>query len=324
MIQAKEYIDFVVDEYLHDFIRQGGAAVKFAVPLDGTGAQDLVLPLRDAAVDSDYVFAAVEARRVRVHMIDQVFHEIARQVNWDELARSRVIAAFGELGFDVTSGRAELDLDAIARQFNHDPLELRRDFKQQLQQDVMRDYSMAREFRTAMLRLCQAQVDRSPAVQSTRDSIFAWLTGELRRISALKDALIFQKIARNNARHMLFSLARWVKKCGRPGLVLAFDISQLTVPRRDQAGGGQFYSRPNVMDAYEVLRQLVDGTDELESCFVLVVCAPGFLTDEKRSVQQYWALMMRIWDEVRDRRRTNPLAALIRISSTPESPGGQP
>jgi hypothetical protein len=80
------------------------------------------------------------------------------------------------------------------------------------------------------------------------------------------------------------------------------------------AGEGFHYTKAAALDAYEVLRQLVDATDELVSCLVLVTCAPEFLTDAGRGLEAYHALKLRIWDEVRDRRRTNPLSALVRVS----------
>jgi hypothetical protein len=73
-----------------------------------------------------------------------------------------------------------------------------------------------------------------------------------------------------------------------------------------------------VLDAYEVLRQLVDGTDELQGCLVVVVCPLEFLGNEYgRGLAGYQALHMRVYDEVRDQNRVNPLAALIRLSAQP-------
>ena len=72
---------------------------------------------------------------------------------------------------------------------------------------------------------------------------------------------------------------------------------------------------PATLDAYEVLRQFIDGTDEMESCFIAVVASREFLTDERRGLNRYDALKLRIWDEVRDRHRQNPFASLIRVSS---------
>jgi hypothetical protein len=68
------------------------------------------------------------------------------------------------------------------------------------------------------------------------------------------------------------------------------------------------------MDAYEVLRQFVDATDELEGCLIGVLAPLEFLDDERRGVERYTALKLRVWDEVRDRQRANPLAALVRLT----------
>ncbi len=64
--------------------------------------------------------------------------------------------------------------------------------------------------------------------------------------------------------------------------------------------------------------ELVDATDELAACLVVVGCAPEFLSDDARGIEAYHALKLRIWDEVHDRRRTNPLAALVRLSAAAE------
>ncbi|MGI9182067.1 MAG: BREX system ATP-binding domain-containing protein [Longimicrobiaceae bacterium] len=316
MIRPQDYLAFVGEEYLADFVRAGGAAVKFAVLLEGASAEELRAGLRDAAAAAGYAYARVDAAEVKVHMIDRVFHTVARQIDWDGLARFKVARLLEELRFVLPEDASEFTLTAIARLNDYDEHELRRDVNRRLQEEVFHDYEMAQEFRIAMIRLCQAQLDPSPAARAERDDVIAWLTGELRRISVLKQALIFQKIARHNARHMLFSLARWLTRTGRSGLVLDLDIRRCTEARRPAPEEGLYYSRPAVMDAYEVLRQLIDATDELSACFTLVTCAPEFLSDPSRGLDAYHALKLRIWDEVHDRRRANPLSALLRMSPT--------
>jgi len=44
-----------------------------------------------------------------------------------------------------------------------------------------------------------------------------------------------------------------------------------------------------------------------------VVVPPALVTDEVRGLPAYSALQLRVADEVRDRRRTNPYAALVRL-----------
>ena len=76
-----------------------------------------------------------------------------------------------------------------------------------------------------------------------------------------------------------------------------------------------------MFDAYEVIRQLIDGTDDAEGCFVIVLATPDLLSHERRGLSAYDALRSRVQDEVHDRRRSNPLSTLIRISSAAEPMG---
>ena len=93
----------------------------------------------------------------------------------------------------------------------------------------------------------------------------------------------------------------------------AFDIRQLTRTASVVAEGMR-YTSGAVMDAYEVLRQLVDDADLFERFFVAVFADHAFIGDDrKRSVDAYTALKMRIWDDVRARAQDNPLAPMVII-----------
>lgn len=318
MIRPADYLALLRAEYLADFIPAGGASVKFVVPFDGASLGEFEAALERAAPEEGHVFARVDAKDVKLHMIDRLFFDVARQVPWDELARAVVLRALGELRFALPAEGAPLSIETLAAANRFDPQELRRDLNRRLQQEILGDYLLAQEFRTAMVRLCQAQVDPGVAAQHDRTAVLDWLTGNLRLLSALRSAGIFQRIGRHSARHMLLSLARWIRLAGRSGLVLDLDISRYGVARRGSAGEGLYYTKAAAMDGYEVLRQLIDGTDELASCLVVVGCAPEFLTDDGRGLDAYHALKLRIWDEVHDRRRTNPLSALVRVSADAE------
>ena len=226
-LTASEYVDFLRTEYLSDFVKSGGSAVKFVVPpADGADLRALV---REAAIAEGYVVASVDAGDVRAHMIDKVFHEVARQIDWDAGAIVVVTRAFRELGFAIPENTSDMSLERIAVLNDFDQNELRLAFARKLQGEILRDFEMAQEFRLAMLRLCQSQVDRSDPARADRDAVLAWLRGELRLITALRQAGIFQKIARHNARDFLLSLARWLVKAGHSGLVLDLDITRCAV-----------------------------------------------------------------------------------------------
>jgi hypothetical protein len=146
-------------------------------------------------------------------------------------------------------------------------------------------------------------------------AIKQWLRGELRLISEVKRALIFQKVARHNARHMLFSLAHWLTLTGKGGLLLILDIARYAEALRPaERRSGNYYSSAATLDLYEVIRELIDATDEARACCVVVLSGPDFLRDDRRGVRSYQALYFRVWDEVYDRQRENPFASLVRIA----------
>ena len=178
---------------------------------------------------------------------------------------------------------------------------------------------MTREFRVAMVRLCQGHLRGALGEDSEAQAIREWLRGELRHIVRLRSALIFARIGRHNARAMLLSMGRWLRRTGAAGLSLEFDLRRLATARRPvpvPEDAPVFYSKPAVLDAYEVLRQLIDATDELAWCSVVITTQPEFLTDDKRGLDAYSALKLRLWNEVHDRQRDNPLSSLIRLETS--------
>lgn len=316
MIGVSDYVGFIEREYLRGYVDAGGAAVKFAVGSDDPTADSFIERLTTTAGDAGYVVARVDAAATRVHLLEQVFFDVARQVDWDTLAAEATRAAVAAAGYPA-SGDGATSLDRLAAHHRVDARELRRDIDRELQQRVHRDYAMVSEFRTAMLRLCQAQLRAGQVSEAEHAAVLDWLHGNLRQISALKSALIFRRIGRHNARPMLFSLAHWLAVNGHAGLVLVLDVRRLGFARRPsvEERHGHYYTKAALLDAYEVLRQLVDNTDELANCFVGVVASPAFVTDTARGLDAYQALKLRVFDEVRDRHRDNPFSSLLRLGA---------
>ena len=158
---------------------------------------------------------------------------------------------------------------------------------------------MNQEFRLAMVRLCQAQFGGDRMSPVPAEVIKEWLYGRLRRLVELKPALIFQKVTPDNARHLLSSLSYWLHLAGKSGLVLMLDniraASYNAHAPKEQQDDSRYYTLAMALDTYEVLRQFIDATDELEFCFVVVIAQPAFLhPDERRGVYSYNALRMRI------------------------------
>lgn len=316
-ITQDEWIDTIRGEYLHSFIKRGGAAVKFVVPMEAIDHDQLINLLRKTSEEENYLFTSINAASTKIHMIDKLFHEVARQIDWDDLSLSFVKKIFTQNDYELPIHNDAFDFQNIAAINKREEKFLRKEMHSWLEAEIFRDFEMSQEFRIAMIRLCLEQLDSAGPSAFLSNAVKEWLRGELRLISSLKEALIFQKIARHNARHMLFSLVHWLRVNGKSGLVLVLDITRYLVSVRSKnPDDGFFYTVPAMLDAYEVLRQFIDGTDEMEGCLIVVLASKEFLDpDDRRGLSRYDALKLRIWDEVKDRQRQNPLASLVRLAS---------
>ncbi|MBI3966631.1 MAG: DUF2791 family P-loop domain-containing protein [Chloroflexi bacterium] len=315
-LSVRTWQEVIRRDYLEDYIRAGGASVKFAIGANEAVRAELRESLRVAAEENGYRFVFIDAAATQVHLIDKLFHAVARQIDWDGLVTSFLTRLLTEQGLALPAIPDDLNLTVMSELNDRSEPLFRNEVSRLVERTLLRDYEMSQAFRIAMIQLCQARLDPDydPALAV---SIKEWLRGELRLISAVKRALIFQKIARHNARHMLSSLAHWLTVAGSSGLVLCLDISRFLVTKpRAEREAGVYYSTPAALDGYEVLRQLVDATDELEYCFVGVIASPEFLSDQRRGLETYRALYFRIADEVRDRYQANPLASLARIRAS--------
>jgi hypothetical protein len=310
-----EWLEILDREYFRSFIPQGGAAVKFAVTAPPMAAEEVRTALEQRAAQHNLAHFFVDGAVTRIHMIDHLFFQIARQVDWDGLAANLIRRLLVEDGFVVPPAGESMDYQIVATLSGSSDSEVRRSVRKLLTEHVERDYAMVREFRLAMLRLCQALLEADRSTILEYNAIHAWLRGEIRVMGVLKPVGMYQKIGRHTARDMFLSLAHWLRKTGKDGCLLVLDISRYTVERRQVVPDGLlFHSTAAVVDAYEVLRQFIDATDELEGVFITVIAPTAFITDEQRGLSKYDALKLRIWDEVHDKRKANPLSSLVRVA----------
>lgn len=314
VLKVDDYAVFLAGEYLASYVPAGGASVKVAVVGDGGAADRLESALAAATAERGGLFVSVSAESTRVHMVDQIFFAVSRSVDWRGLAAAHVRAAYEDAAFPVPAG-APLVVAEVARRHDVDPRELYRSVRRLLERRLLGDPMITAEMGRAMLRLAQAQLGAGDVDTAEHDAVLGWLRGELRSITALRPALIYTRIGRHNARALLTSTAALLLAAGQGGLVVYVDYGRLAVARRPpvEARTGSYYSKAAVLDAYEVLRQFIDATDELRGVLVVAVVPPELMTDESRGLPAYSALQLRVADEVRDRRRANPFAALVRL-----------
>jgi len=313
-MEPREWLTFIETEYLKDFIKDGGAAIKFAVPMDDQARSLVSEGLVRRAQELGFVVAVLDASATKVHLTEQLFFRVAEQVPWQQL-RQKVIARIAEVP-EVKIG--ELSVERIAAVYGVERKELLLELRPKIVGKVFKNRALSKDFRVAMMQMCMAEISGGEDGGTTIQALTDWLTGRNNAISAVKPYQIFSRINRTNARFLLESLLRWIRFAGIPGLLIVLDLRRLAVPRNPH-DDLVYYSKAAVLDAYEVLRQFLDGVDRLSGCLMVVQPDVAFLDDFSRGIHAYEALKFRVYDEIHDKRLVNPLAALVRLSSAVES-----
>ena len=321
-IDMRRWLEIVRGEYLQDFQKHGGSSVKFVVLPNLDEHKPFLNQLETVSQEEGFLFSKADARFTKVHMVDRLVHKIARQIDWDELAYRFVVRLLTDNSYEIPEERTKFTFHDIAELNGRKEPLLRRDLQTWLERSLDSDPNLCREFRMAMVSICLSQLGTSDSDQVLASAVKGWLCGELRLISGVKKALIFQKIARHNARYILASMARWVRLTGQGGLVVVLDIARYFVTKRSTEPDTTFYYSPSAtLDMYDMLRQFIDSSDELEGLMMVVVAPPEFLIDKRRSLERYDALKLRIWSDVRDKSRPNPLAPLVQLSPSSDDLG---
>ena len=318
-LQIQDWLEIIRGEYLCRFVRDGGSAVKFVVPSREDLGKLLELRLTEMASALGYVAVKVDAGETRVHMPQEIFFRISEQIDWRTLARRVVLKLCRDLpyrtdGIDPVGDGSILEAVSAANDVEESQIAL--DLRRVLPGAVTRNRRMSRDFRLAMTHLCLTEMGgegQNPEAMP----LLEWLTGRSRRVSNVRAYSIYNGIVRTNARHFLESLLYWVRFAGHSGTMVLLDDARVTL-RRNPRDGLRFYSRSAVMDHYELLRELIDGTDRLPGLFMVILATDDFLDPDERGkgFVIYRALLGRIAEEVRDRNRPNPMSALVRLAES--------
>ena len=181
-INAADYAAFLAEAYLSSFIRDGGAAVKFAVGADAAVLDGFGQDLKDGGESLGFTCVRVAAAQTRISMIQQVFFAVAAQIDWSAAAH-RVSAALASELYLTPAGHITIATLAAANEVDQNIV--RRELQKRLTRSVVRDYTLAKDFRVAMAQLCLAQLEGDAGGQQSCASILEWLRGELRLISCL-------------------------------------------------------------------------------------------------------------------------------------------
>ena len=311
-----QWLSLIEREYLNRFIPAGGSSIKFVVG-DDAEIERIHKHFSAIAERDGLQFVHVDGATMKLHMIQDFFFALARAMDWEDLAQRRVEAMFHELKYEWPKPGHPVPLSELSVKNGVADNLVLLNVDRWLTGNVMRDHAMTHDFREAMTHLCRRRLEPPDAIGTI--PIIDWLRGDLRALGAVRPVPIGSKINRTNARSMLRSLCHWQALARNTGILVVLDIRWITERERSEAGIR--YTPAAILDAFEVLRQIVDEADRLEGLFLVVAAGASILDgDTRRSFDAYPALKGRIVADVTAKMHDNPLSPLVRLSSTPQAP----
>jgi hypothetical protein len=315
-LSPKEWLETIRRDYLRTYVSSGGSTVKVVVAneTDRATIRDGLAAIAEA---EGFQYAYVDSAQRRVHLVHQLFWEVATQIPWPHVARGVLRRALIEDDWTLPASN-ELSAAALAEANDQTTGELKKALRRVVSNRVYKDYALSREFRSAATALCRAVYDDSADLEREAADVVEWFRGTLGRIASVKRLGIFRKVSRSNARQLLYSTASWLRSAGAPGIVIVVDVARYVLGKDAPPTTFAAYTKLAALDLNEVLRQFIDATDELSGAVLVFLTDERFLTDGERGLGSYEALRLRLTDDVRDRYRPNPLAPMIHIGSRPD------
>lgn len=316
-VPIDEWLSVISDEYLSTFVKDGGAAVKFAVVAEERRAV-LRESLKSRCEDLGYVFVALDAAECRVHMPQDVFFSLSSQIDWRLLARRVILSSLKKMNYRVDdidpSDDAINVIDAVARTNDLKSQSVLLALRPDLEGEITENPNLTRAFRVAMVQLCNIEQKPTESGHYAGQPLLDWLTGADTRIGNVRLFNIYTRIDRTTARYFIESAFHWVRQAGYAGTVLLLDNARVTLARNPR-DGRRYYTRAMTIDHYELLRELIDDVDRLSGALLAVVTDREFIDEQsRRGYGIYDALRTRVMNDVRDRNLANPVASLVRLS----------
>lgn len=291
-----------------------------------------------------------EDKPPNLHSIERFYAAVTEHVDWLEWAEEQARKVLSELGLDLPDGVDLGDLEAIAEANRTDPKHITNRVEWAMR-DERRDRSTTIEYHSATTNLWVDWLLPDKAIPGRRKVLSAWLSGETPPTggaSVLKRYQIYGKIGPANGRHFLASFCEWLRQVGRSGLLVTLDfrayersgrrrspsetaLASLRSAHKNGADfdelyrllelaksddGGLGYGKRPYEQMLSLLRRFIDEIDRFRSFALVVLMSPQYFAPNdphERRYTDYSALSTRIGDEVSDRHRANPDAALVRL-----------
>ena len=281
-------------EYLRGFVDRGGGKIKFLRGGPGAGKTHLLAHLGLTAARDGFLAARVDAHADRLASIDELYRAVARTVDWDGLFDRCALSL-------IRNGLGYRDYSLSASEF--------RSWAESAHGlsavSLMTDIRHAADHFVKELDICaplrepvRAAVARRTGTEAADDgALFRWLRGERLTRPERRGIVVPANVDARNARAMLLSLAVLARAASYRGLLILVDRAEVMAHAIRQ-DGVPYYTRGTREQAYEMWRELIDGSHLSPYMFAVVAGGVDLFENQKNGLQAYQALWHRIQPEI--------------------------
>ncbi|MEO1785157.1 BREX system ATP-binding domain-containing protein [Thermodesulfobium sp. 4217-1] len=309
-IGQRDWIDEFKDYYLYNFVGKGyGSKVKFLIGSEGCGKTHALRLLGKYAKDMGYEVCHLSIKDLDIKISDMasLYKEICNQVNKERIVAGLCKRVASDIGYNDYDG----DVLFLPIMLEYEKGIPASDAKKEIRRSlgsIIKKLDVLPSFVTFCFQACHARMvdDNNEVI----DILLKWLSGISLTRQEKNQVGIFDKLQRHNARLWLNCLIKLLDFVGIKGLFVAIDDLESVLYKND-ASKTLNYTRGNLNDLFEMIRQFIDETEHISNFIIFFAGRNELLDDEKRGFKSYEALQMRIQTGIIQKELFNPYADII-------------
>jgi len=291
-------IQFLKEKYLQEYISKGGSKIKFVTGKTGSGKTHFLQYLSAEATKEGFVAVNFSAKDVWLHDFKIIYSEIVNRCNLPDCLEKcaiRIIRALGHNDADIPTGQSFADYLSGLGEFD---AFTKKEIRNQLQTMFLKNPLMDNNFAIACGLLTGGILGHPFLEEQNKELLLNWLSAnDSVRLPAIRRlGMAPSKITKHNARHMLRSLAEAHSMASCPGILILID--DVDILASSDSMEVIRYTKLRKTDAYESIRELIDGIDTLRNIMFVFSFDRKLIDDEKNGLKSYYALWARIQNEI--------------------------
>jgi hypothetical protein len=301
------WLDYIHDRYLKNYIAQGGSKVKLLVGGQGTGKTHLLRVVLADGKKLGYQTVYLSARECSLNDLVSLYQEIAKQVVNEDLVRGLCRQVARAISENTDYDGAGVFAPQIYDEYPSPTLA--NEHIRKTANKIIKKTDLSSSFKAFAYQVVyHRMVNHSPA---NIELVCQWLMGQPLDRQDRETFYLFEKLNKTNARDWLNSLILLSQFAGRKGLIIAIDDLEVIA---EKAHGNRYnFTKRQVDDMCELVRQIIDDTEILSGCFFLLSGRREIIADHPRSFRSYDALWIRLQTGLADYKRFNPFADLVDV-----------